>query len=59
MNNHCVSQITEAAGRRDELEDVVWSHFENVIVPEAMKYQMLDHDEPVTSQVQVAIGNWY
>ena len=31
----------------------MWSHFENVIAQGAQKYQVLDHDEPVSFQLQV------
>ena len=31
-------RVTEAACMRSELEALVWSHFENVIAPEARKY---------------------
>ncbi len=40
--------ITEAAGMRDELEEVVWSHFEKVVAPEAAKYQIHDPDQHQT-----------
>ncbi len=37
---HCVVQLLEKADRRGELEDVVWNHFEEEIVPEIRAYQI-------------------
>lgn len=46
---------SEAAGMRQELEEQVWSHFENVVAPEVMTYQQHDpdHHEHASNQSKV------
>ena len=51
-----ITQITEVASTRSDLEEVLWSHMENVIAPEVIMFHMHDPDDQ--PQVIIEVQFW-